>query len=793
MAGVTRRTFIAGAGAVPVLTGVDHAVARSRGPRTASVVLARVDDLPTDVTRTWIGPQYWSNRLADWRLTAGRIESTTAVHGGQTVGVLNRRIPTGDLSGSISVRTGTLATGTGFSGFLIGTGGGALDWRAAALVMAASGQGGGMLATYESDGHVRFRDHTPETNQFAYPEIAANTRTDPGPARTIAEDVLLQLDITATGNGQFALQLSARRFSDGTLLSQATRSGVPDTELVGGISLMSTAYAGDLSARYWFRDLQTGGAKIVAETNTAGPVLGTLYSVNGSVLKLSAQFMPIGATDPQQATLQKRSPGTGVWTTVATVPIGVGYVALFRVEGWQSNQPWEFQITWADGTPQQAAYSGVIRQDPRTQADIVVASMCCTIHSYRNLDSRSSGAPRLPGEQFLGLYTSANLYFPNAELATNIARHRPDLLVALGDQFYETRPTAVDRSPGPLDALFRWNLWLWSFGELTRQIPTICLVDDHDMFHPNLWGWSGRPAPRGNYRYGGYLMAPQWVNAVQRMQCSHDPDAFDPTPVLQGISVYYAAFSYGGVSFALLEDRKFKNTNQFGKDPSGRPLPAPRQLLGARQERFLAAWAKMHPGQPKVCLTQTPYACIQTDPAGLPTADPDSNGSPVPARRRALKLLRSAHALILSGDQHLGTLVRQGIDTHTDGPMDFTPPAGGTSWQRWFEPATRLPNARGRNTGDFTDGFGNKFRVLATVNPKISHAEVHRIQPGANDVGDRNLKREGYGIVHINKTAKSFRLECWPWDIDPTAPGAAQYAGWPVTVSFGGAGGIPTA
>src|SRR4051794_25302630 len=144
---VTRRKFIQAAAGVPAL-GVGasavgrHSSARASAESAVSAVtnqLARVDNLPLGVTRRWLGPEYWSNRLADWRLASGRIESLTAIHGGQTVGVLTRRVAAGDLTGSISVRTGTLVSDTGFSGFLIGAGAGALDWRAAALVMAPSG------------------------------------------------------------------------------------------------------------------------------------------------------------------------------------------------------------------------------------------------------------------------------------------------------------------------------------------------------------------------------------------------------------------------------------------------------------------------------------------------------------------------------------------------------------------------------------------------------------------------------------------------------------------------------
>jgi alkaline phosphatase D len=185
-----------------------------------------------------------------------------------------------------------------------------------------------------------------------------------------------------------------------------------------------------------------------------------------------------------------------------------------------------------------------------------------------------------------------------------------------------------------------------------------------------------------------------------------------------------------------------------------------------------------------VCLSQSPLACVETDPRGRPDRDPDSNGSPRHGRRHALTLLRSAHALLISGDQHLGSLVRHGIDTFTDGPIQFTPPAAGTAWQRWVEPAADLPHSRGPHTGNYTDGFGNKLRVLAVANPRISYAEVDRAQPHRNDVGDQRLKREGYGILRIDKTTQTYHLECWPWHVDPTSRGATQYPGWPYVVAF---------
>lgn len=49
---------------------------------------------------------------------------------------------------------------------------------------------------------------------------------------------------------------------------------------------------------------------------------------------------------------------------------------------------------------------------------------------------------------------------------------------------------------------------------------------------------------------------------VQYSQTSHLPDPYDPKPVDNGIRVYYTHWNYAGVSFAILEDRKFKSAPQ---------------------------------------------------------------------------------------------------------------------------------------------------------------------------------------------------------------------------------------
>jgi alkaline phosphatase D len=270
---------------------------------------------------------------------------------------------------------------------------------------------------------------------------------------------------------------------------------------------------------------------------------------------------------------------------------------------------------------------------------------------------------------------------------------------------------------------------------------------------------------------------------VQAAMVGHLPDPYDPTPVQQDIGVYYTSFTHGGISFAVLEDRKFKQGDKDGRAPDGTLYDeSVLDLLGARQEAFIDWWAAQHPGKIRICLHQTPFVCMKTSPNGALRKDPDNNGYPGPASRRAVRKLHNAKAVLISGDQHLGAVLRHGVDAQNDGPYAFAVPALGTLFTRWFEPKPALPNGTGQvGTGDFTDPYGNRSRILAVANPKVTFATLDAARPGSQLLPDRNLLRNGYGMVVTEKATRRVTFECWPWD---SAVGAtAQHPGWPVTIT----------
>lgn len=767
-------------------------------------------DLPTTSgPRRWLGPELWGNRLQDWRLNRGRIECLEGDAGYElrTVGLLTREMVSGGDPGHLRVRTGTLdgADGDGFCGFLIGVGGGELDHRAAALAQRSSGVGGGFLCTYETDGSVRFREHTDEENPVTYDELQADdTRSEDADGESAAEEgVRLSVDVLPQDDGRFAVRLTGVDAESGTLVSSAIRRDVPESELLGGIALVSSPAPGEDGPRWWFDRIRTAGGKVATRPKrTFGPIAGTLYSVNESVLKLSAQLLPVGDADPKTVELRYRpadrgggdggdSSGddtdgddAGGWRTERAT-MGPGYSAQFRIEDWDATRAWDYRVAYADETGEEWRYEGRIDADPESDDELTVGLLGCTIACARQLDSEEPRS-ELPQRSVPGRYTPGNMYFPYATLAQNLRAHDPDLLVFTGDQFYEGSPTRVeDREDPGLDYLYKWYLWLWAFRDATRDAPTVVMVDDHDMFQRDLWGARGKKTTPDALREGGYVGSAAFVKRAMRIQTGHNPDPYDPTPVERGIPVSYGAFTYGGTEFALLESRKFKLGPTVNTDRE----PDERVLLGDRQQEFLAEWAEQDDDSPAVCLTQTIFAGVRTRADGSPFGGYDTNAYPPKRRDKVLDSLREAGALLLAGDQHLGTLVRHGIDDHADGPVQFTGPAGGTLYQRWFAPDGDLDDARtSPNTGRFEDAHGNEFRALAVANPKISFAEAKR-REGGSHIFDRRLKREGYGIVRVNHDDEAFVVECWPRTVDPSDPDAEQFSGWPYRLPFDEAGG----
>ena len=472
-----------------------------------------------------------------------------------------------------------------------------------------------------------------------------------------------------------------------------------------------------------------------------------IYTVHNGVLKMTAQLFPLYPKEDRTVRLEVEQ--AGKWVELQRQKVNdIGWATCFRVDGWDASKDVRYRLRHGKA----AMFAGSVRKAP-DQNEIVVAALSC--NSKRDRGMR-----------------------PN--FVRNLLHQDPDLLFFAGDQSYDhAQHTAA------------WLKFGLQFRDAFRDRPCITIPDDHDVGHANLWGEAGAVSKLGGGADGGYMHHPEYVRMVERGQTAHLPDPVDPAPIGQGIGVYFTEYVLGGVSFAILEDRKWK-TGPAGTIPKQGPRPDhiinpdydPMSidleglvLLGERQHKFLAQWGRPKDGiAMRAVLSQTGFcggAHLHGSIKNRLHADLDSNGWPQTGRNDALRLIRAANAVHIAGDQHLATLIQHGIEEYRDGPWAFVVPAIVNSiYSRWWWPedgvagGARDPKSLLPWTGDYLDGLANKVTMHAYANPE---AESH----GA-----------GYGLVRFDKQKNAVTFECWPRHVDVSKDDAKQFVGWPRTITL---------
>ena len=477
----------------------------------------------------------------------------------------------------------------------------------------------------------------------------------------------------------------------------------------------------------------------------------TLYTVHENTLKMTAQFYPIQDYEPFESSLQIKKDGE--WVTVNHSRIEYpGYTAHFRIDDWDDTKEVEYRVEHNE----KAYYTGIVRKNPIGKDEFVMATFSCN-----SIFERHDGN------------------ISKKDIIDNMKKINPDLLFFAGDQVYNHS-----------SHLIHWLQFGRDFGDIMRNTPTITIPDDHDMGQGNLWGAGGVVATTRNGSSGGYYMPVEYIKEVERAQTSHLPDPFDPTPIEQGIGVYYNDLKWGGMSFAILEDRKFKTGPDAIRDKvkkeklNARSEPKyydspDANLLGERQLHFIRTWTTdWEDAEMKSVLSQTIFA--QSANYGDPNKhiihnDFDSNGWPQSGRNKALKEIRKSFSAMVAGDQHLGSVIQHGVDDWNDAGYSFAVPAVANFWLRYWIPG-EPGNNRKKNapdyTGEFLDGFGNKMTMHAVANPADD-------QNGTE--GKLSTRAAGYGIIRYNKPKRTVTFECWERNVD--TENGKQYPGWPVTVN----------
>ncbi len=745
---------------------------------------------PADIERTWVGPEYWANRLQDWRIANGRLECLEArpTKPMRTVHLLTRRLADRPGRLNMTVKLGLIDENKHLApdaaaGFLIGAGA-KLDYRAAALIHHSPNTGAGLFAGVKTDGALFIADFSKKKRPIG--QILVHSEK----TAKLPQQFRLSL-LALPRDGSYSLRLALFDPKSQKRLAAVSLDNIDPARLVGNIALVSHPGSKQPTARFWFKNFTVSGSKLESHPErNAGPILSAMYTLSRKTLKLTAQMMPLGKNDNHSVTLSFEQHGHP--NAVATDIITPGYIATFKILDWDDTKDTAYTIGYDLKPPNDSlkryTYSGTVKHNPKDKNIITVAAFTGN-HNVKH-----------PGVERGIPWTPAAIWFPHNDIVDHVAKQKPDLLFFSGDQVYEgdspTSPEPFPEETGQLDYLYKWYLWCWAFRDLARDIPTVTIPDDHDVFQGNLFGCSGRLAPN-SWHDGGYIWPAENVNMLQRTQTSHLPDPYDPTPVERGIEVYYTAMNYGRISFAIIEDRKFKGdfnlvpgavikdahivTPYYDADSADVPgVP----LLGQRQLDFLDDWTADWSNHAvfKVLLSQTIFCNLQTrdsyhDKLDL---DLDSDGWPQSARNRALRILRKANVFHIAGDQHLASIVHHGADDWDDSIWSFCVPSIANFYPRsWLPPHPCGNHQPGMPpyTGQYKDGFGNHITVWAAANPN---------GPTGKEPRALHDNMPGYGIVKLNKSDRTITMQCWPRYADPTDPNTgSQYPGWPKTIKLG--------
>ncbi len=566
-------------------------------------------------------------------------------------------------------------------------------------------------------------------------------------------------------------------------LAEVIAVGLAADPLIGNLALFANQQGGiegKAPPQFWFDDWRGVGHKLDEhDDHHFGPVLCAQHTLSRNVLKMTAQLPPLSEEELNTVHLQIKQDAQ--WVDIASAEvIQPGWTATFRVGEWPSEHEIDYRIHF-EFEGDDTYYEGTVRRDPVEENEIILAGFTGN-HNVRHGFGRA-GFP----------FNHQAMWFPHQDLLEQVREHKPDVLFFSGDQLYEgASPTFADRKQPYLDYSYKWYLWCWAFGDLARDLPCVTIPDDHDVYQGNLWGQGGRTAKRDHN--GGYVMPSEFVRMVERTQTSHLPDPWSVAPLEQGITTYYTDMVYGRISFAVLEDRKFKSgpkglVEHDGKRPDHIIDPAvdPKSvdvegavLLGDEQMKFLRHWVTDWSGADlKAALSQTIFAAMATHHGGnldRILMDMDSNGWPQTPRNQVLEVLRSGTVLMIGGDQHLATVVHHGIQDWDDAGFSFCVPSIANfyprAWRPEAEPAIALKDENAQPfTGSYRDGFGNFVTVYAHTNPGLAS---EREPQALHD------KMPGYGIVRFNKSKRNMTLECWSRWADPSED--QPYPGWPFLV-----------
>lgn len=697
----------------------------------------------------WIGPEWWASPLWDWkRIGGGRVRAPAA--NSRALSLLPFEITGKGTSFKIMVTISFSSASKNIrgvpnviaAGFGLGRIGRMPDYRSAAVYPRSQ-----FSASINAKGSISLPGVYSSKAKFLSPFLA--------PVKLVLfgkrKNKLVLLTLVAM---QQASQISVSAL-------------VPITRITGSFALVTNGGYKTATRKGFtqvtFQHFSMSGSMITRYSGrNFGAIMWSQYTLSKNILRLQSQLAPLDQS--VEARLTIRSPSNNkVYQTRTAWSDSLSRTVQFTIYNWNSKQDWLYSVQ-VKLIGRVHSWTGRIRREPSVYKSFKVGAFSCD-------------------EGYL---------FPQKEMAAHVTKQNPDLLFFAGDQFYESAggfeaERFAKTELAMLDFLQKWYLFGWSWQKLLGNRPSIIIPDDHDVFQGNLFGDGGRAMKNPRilkWSSGGYIMPGRWVAAVERCNTGHLPKPYADFKTPLGLKPYFTSMTYGGISMAILEDRKFKTApdslpvNVRGSGEGG-------QLLGIKQEKFLAKWVRDWNGTSmKLAFSQTIF-CRAATHAGFYLARGnqilDSNAWPLKARNRAVRLMGEGNVLSIHGDQHLGMLLRHGVDVHDDANVAFMVPGTANGFPRAWWPGIRTNEKpwKKKFTGRFKDDAGHPITVLAVGNPEpYSHLLEQGLVPSMQY---GRAKGSGYGMVVLNRLLKTatFHLYRVGRNFD-------EFKGFPKKVFIGG-------
>ena len=284
MADLSRRGFLqTSAGAIAssaVLSGAASSTDAADGKPISTSFASAWDQT---ANRVWLGPEYWTNPLQDWRVNEGRLECVNPAPN-RNVQLLTRDLTEKPGKFRTSVIVGRIegqwSAGRGSAGFRIGVRGTIDDYRHHLIF------GRGLDAGLSANGRL-----------FIGPLPAKD-------AETIEVDrAAIELELAATPNAgekTYPVVLTARDPETRAVLGEIQNTEIPAARLVGNIGLVANFPPAPGQGRrpnappplgtgkVWFSDWKVEGEKVAAHPDRAfGPILFNQYTLHDGVMTMT--------------------------------------------------------------------------------------------------------------------------------------------------------------------------------------------------------------------------------------------------------------------------------------------------------------------------------------------------------------------------------------------------------------------------------------------------------------------------------------------------------------------------